>query len=135
MTLASYYLQIKLAHVGLVLGSGVLFAVRGAALLAGQPWPMLRPLRWLSVAIDTLLLAAGVTLWSVLGLNPVRDAWLGAKLIALLVYIGLGSFALRRGRTPGQRALYFAAALAVFGFMISIARAHQPLGFLQRWLD
>jgi uncharacterized membrane protein SirB2 len=134
MTLASYYVQIKLAHIGLVLVSGVLFAVRGAAVLAGQPWPMIRPLRRLSVAIDTLLLAAGVMLWSVLGLNPVRDAWLGAKLIALLAYIGLGSFALKRGRTIGQRALYFVAALAVFGLMVSIARAHQPLGVLQRLL-
>jgi uncharacterized membrane protein SirB2 len=84
--------------------------------------------RWASVAIDTALLSAGVAMWSLLALNPVRDSWLGTKLVLLLVYIVLGSFALKRGRTPRARAISYAAALAVYAFMISVALAHRPLG-------
>ena len=40
----------------------------------------------------------------------------------------LGSFALKRGRTRGVRAGSFVAAVAVFVFMLSIARLHHPLG-------
>lgn len=47
---------------------------------------------------------------------------------ALAVYFVLGTFALRRARTPRSRALCLAAALAVYLFIVSIARAHHPLG-------
>ena len=93
-SLASLYPWIKPAHVGLVTLSGTLFAVRGLAVLAQQPWPMRRAWRLLSYGIDTLLLTAGVLLWATLQLNPVHDSWLGAKLLLLLVYIVLGSLAL-----------------------------------------
>jgi uncharacterized membrane protein SirB2 len=122
------YPALKQAHVTLVLASGALFTLRGAAVLARAGWPMRSRWRILSVAIDTLLLAAGVALWALLALNPLRDAWLGTKLLLLVVYIVVGSVALRRGRTPAVRAASYAAALAVYGFMISVAVAHRPLG-------
>ena len=130
MSLVEFYPWIKQGHVALVSASGALFAVRGAAVLARQGWPM-RPLwRRLSVVIDTLLLTAGATLWTLLALNPLRDTWLGTKLVLLLVYIVLGSLALKRGRTQGVRALVYVAALATFGFMVGVALRHQALGFL-----
>ena len=128
MTLAELYLPIKHAHVSLVVASGALFALRGAAVLAGQRWAMARPLRMTSYVIDTLLLSAGVLLWVLLSLQPLRDAWLGTKLALLVVYVVLGSIALKRGRTPGTRAAGYAAALATFLFMVTVARAHDPLG-------
>ena len=96
MALAELYPSIKLAHIGLVMLSGALFATRGAALLAGRAWPMTRGLRVASVAIDSLLLAAGVALWSLLSLQPLRDAWLGSKLLLLVLYVVLGTLALKR---------------------------------------
>lgn len=129
--LASFYPWLKPAHVGLVAMSGTLFAVRGLAVLARQRWPMRRGWRLLSVGIDTLLLTAGVLLWTLLQLNPAHDAWLGTKLALLLVYIVLGSLALKRGRTPRTRALAFAAACAVFLFMATVAVGHHPLGLLR----
>jgi uncharacterized membrane protein SirB2 len=91
---------------------------------------MHKPWRRLSYAIDTLLLAAGVTLWALLALNPLHDAWLGTKLALLLLYIGLGSLALKRGRTAAVRRATYAAALAVYLFMATVAVAHHPLGLL-----
>jgi uncharacterized membrane protein SirB2 len=130
MSLIEFYPTLKSAHVGLVTGSGALFALRGAAVLAGQGWAMHKPWRVLSYCIDTLLLAAGVTLWAMLHLNPVRDPWLGTKLALLLLYIVLGSLALKRGRTPTVRRASYAAALATYLFMASVAMKHQPWGLL-----
>lgn len=126
MALIEYYPQIKLAHLALVTASGVLFACRGAATLARQRWPMTAPLRLTSIVIDTLLLAAGVTLWALLSLQPLRDAWLGTKLVLLVVYVMLGTVALKR-----RRAWAYAAALACYLFMVSVALAHHPLGALR----
>lgn len=133
MSLAAAYAEIKLAHVAFVAASGTLFAVRGAAVLAGQRWAMVKPLRVASYVIDTLLLAAGASLWAILALQPLRDGWLGTKLALLVVYVVLGSVALKRGRTPGARAAAYVAALAVFLFMVSVARAHHPLGVFATW--
>ena len=126
MDLLPWFAPIKLAHMVLVLASGSLFAARGIGVLSGRRWAMAVPVRRASVAIDTLLLAAGATLWALLALNPLRDTWLGAKLLALPVYIVLGSFALKRGRTPGQRAFFYGAALAVFVYIATVAVRHDP---------
>lgn len=121
---------LKLAHVALVTASGLLFALRGAAVQAGAAWAMRRPWRLLSVVIDTLLLTAGATLWWLLGLHPVRDPWLGTKLALLLLYIVLGSLAMKRGRTPAVRRASYAAALATYLFIATVALRHQPLGLM-----
>jgi uncharacterized membrane protein SirB2 len=59
---------------------------------------------------------------------PFVQAWLTVKVLLLVVYIALGVFALRRGRTRAIRAVCFGAALAVFLFIVTVARAHDPLG-------
>ena len=120
--------QIRQGHVALVGLSGCLFALRGAGVLAGARWPLHAGLRWASVAIDTLLLTAGVMLWTVLRLSPLRDPWLAAKLLLLVVYIVLGSYALKRARSPAARAGFLLAALLVFATMVSIALTRHPLG-------
>jgi uncharacterized membrane protein SirB2 len=56
------------------------------------------------------------------------NGWLTAKLILLVVYIVLGTIALKRGRTRKVRLLSFVGALAVYGSIIAIARLHHPLG-------
>lgn len=132
--MSSLYLSVKHAHIALVSLSGLLFAARGLAVLAGAAWPMRRWARALSVVIDTLLLTAGLTLWIWLGLNPLQQHWLGAKLALLLLYIVLGSLALKRVPTRRAKAAFLLAALAVFGFMVSVALAHHPAGLFARLL-
>lgn len=123
---------IRQAHLALVVLSGALFALRGAGVLAGARWPLHKALRIGSVVIDTLLLTAGVTLWSLLQLNPLRETWLGAKLILLVIYIMLGRWALRRAGTTAGRAVFFVAALTVFATLVSIGWTRHPLG-MWRW--
>ena len=122
------YLQIKWVHIAAVICSGSLFALRGAGVLAGARWPMWAPLRYLTYTIDTVLLTAALMLVTILHQYPFVQGWLTVKVCLLVVYIGLGTFALKRGRTPRVRACCYAAALAVFLFIVSVARAHHPLG-------
>ncbi len=129
LALLANYLQIKHAHMGLALASVAWFAARGVGVFAGARWPMAAGARWASMAIDTLLLVAGVTLWTLLHLNPVRDAWLGVKLLLLVAYVVAGSLALKRAATRGGRTVAFAVALALFAAMFGVARAHHPLGW------
>ncbi len=126
-----YYLQIKSVHVAMVIASGLLFALRGAAVLAGARWAMAAPLRYLSYTIDTTLLTAALMLLTALKLNPFAVPWLSVKLALLVAYVVLGSLALKRASSRRARAGYYFAALATFGFMYFVARAHHPLGLLQ----
>lgn len=127
---ASIYPWLLPLHITLVTLSVSLFALRGLGVLAGQTWPMAAWARGLAPVIDSLLLLAGGTLWWLLQLNPTQNHWLLAKLVLLIVYIVLGTLALKRAPTRGAKALCFVAALAVVGFMASIAMARHPLGLL-----
>jgi uncharacterized membrane protein SirB2 len=125
-----FYPQIKWVHVAAVLASGSLFALRGAAVVAGARWAMAAPLRYLSYTIDTVLLTAALMLATILHQYPFVHGWLTAKVLLLVVYIVLGSYALKRGRTRAVQLTCWLAALAFFAFIVSIARAHHSLGAL-----
>lgn len=124
----TYPLLLK-THLALVVGSVSVFAVRGLGVLQGQGWPLSLGWRRLSVVLDSALLTAGASLWWLLQLNPLHTPWLGLKLTLLLVYIALGSMALRRASSLRARALFLAAALLCVAFMASIALARHPLGW------
>jgi len=51
---------------------------------------------------------------TILTTNFGTHAWLTAKLVALVVYIGLGTVALKRGRTRRTRIAAWLVAQAVF---------------------
>jgi uncharacterized membrane protein SirB2 len=129
-----FYPQIRLVHIVCVVLSGALFLLRGAGVLAGARWPMTLLPRLLSYGIDTVLLTAALMLFAILPGGMFANGWLAMKLSLLVTYIVLGSFALKRARTPRARALCFAAAVATYLFMVSIARAHDPLGILRTWM-
>jgi len=125
-----FYPQIKFVHVLCVVLSGSLFALRGAMMLAGSGRASSAVLRMASYAIDTTLLTAALMLITILHQYPFVQAWLTAKVLLLAVYIVLGVFALRRGRTLRVRAVCYFAALAVFLSIVSVALAHNPPGWL-----
>jgi uncharacterized membrane protein SirB2 len=125
-----FYPQIKWVHVAAVISSGLLFALRGGAQLAGARWTMAAPLRFLSYFIDTVLLTAALMLVTVLHQYPFVQPWLTVKVVLLVVYVVLGSLALKRGRTRTVRLYCYLAALAVYLFIASVARTHDPWGIL-----
>lgn len=125
-----FYPQIKFAHVLCVILSGSLFALRGMMMLAGSRFANHAALRYLSYAIDTTLLTAALMLATILHQYPFAQAWLTVKVLLLVVYIVLGVFALRRGRTRRVRAICYVIALVVFASIVGVALTHNPLGWL-----
>jgi len=124
------YIALKHLHTTVVTLTLVLFVLRGFWMLRGYA---LLERRWMKITphiVHALLLisAFGVA-W--VGWNwPLEPhAWINAKFIALLIYIALGVIALKPSRSGAVRGSAFAAALAVYGYMYSVALAKSPLPF------
>lgn len=128
--MAAWFLQILWLHIACVIVSGSVFFARGCLMLAGSAATNHPAFEWTSRCVDTLFLAAGIALTLIIHQYPFVQAWLTVKVLLLVVYIILGTFALRRGRTRAVRAACFVGALAVFVFIITVARTQNPLGAL-----
>ncbi len=128
-----FYAEIKWVHVAAVLVSGGLFLLRGLVMLAGGRWAKAAPIQYLTYAVDTVLLTAALMLTTIINQYPFVHGWLTVKVLLLVVYIVLGWFALRPERTKISRLSLWLAALAVYAFIISVARMHHPLGFFIRF--
>jgi uncharacterized membrane protein SirB2 len=129
-----FYPQIKSVHILSVILSGSLFMLRGILMLARSRAANHAGLRYASYAIDTILLTSALMLVSVLHAYPFVQHWLTVKVVLLVVYIVLGTIALKRGRTRGAQVTAYFAALFVYAFIITVARAHDPWGFLGRFI-
>ena len=129
-----FYAQIKWVHIVAVVCSGSLFFVRGLMHLNQMKIAMAAPVRYLSYSIDTVLLTAALMLATMLPSAMFANGWLLEKIILLVVYIVLGSFALKRGRDRKNRVWFYISAVLVYGFMFSVARAHHPLGIFSFFL-
>lgn len=124
----AFYLEIRAVHIGAVLLSGFLMLLRGVARNGfDASWVMAWPVRTLSYAIDTMLLTAALMLTTIIQQYPFADRWLTIKVVLLVVYVVLGYRALR-GRNLHVRWTSLAGAALVYGFIVSVARAHDPLG-------
>ena len=124
-----FYLQIRTVHIWAVTASGLLFALRGGTFnLMGASWPKALPVRLLSWTIDTILLTAALMLMTVVRQYPFVDHWLTVKVVLLVLYIGLGTLAFGAARPRRARIGFWIVALMVFGFIVTVARAHDPLG-------
>ena len=128
------YPQIKMLHIALVLLSGALFALRGGAALFGMRWPRHAVVRYTSYTIDTFLLTSAAMLATILPRALFANGWLTVKLVLVVVYIVLGVMAMRASLSRGARTGFYIAALAVFAFILGIARLHSPWGWLAPYL-
>jgi uncharacterized membrane protein SirB2 len=125
-----YYLVLRNVHIGCAILTIALFVLRGGLMLAESSWQRNPVLRYLPHAVDTVLLTSALMLTTVIRQYPFGTGWLTAKVALLVLYIVLGSIALKRGRTRRTRVVAFCAALATVGFLVTVARAHHPLGVL-----
>ena len=128
-----FYPAIRHVHILAVILSGSLFALRGIGMLMQSRWHQAPGVRYLSYSIDTVLLTAAMLLVVILPAAMFANHWLSVKLVLIVVYVVLGVFALRRGRTTRIRTACYFAALLAFAAIVGIARAHHPLGWLL-WL-
>lgn len=77
---------------------------------------------------DTVLLAAALTMVALAQWPILETPWLVAKIVGLLVYIGFGTVALKRGRSQRTRLAAFVGALAAFGYVVSVALSKSAAG-------
>ena len=124
------FVWLKMAHVSSALLSISGFALRGYWMLTDNPLLQRRLTRVLPHIVDTLLLGSAIAMLFVWQADPLQLPWLIAKIVGLLLYIGLGMVALRFGKTRRQRAIAFALALLTAAYILSVAYSKSPLGFL-----
>ena len=125
------YVLLKQLHLATIALTLALFLLRGVWMVMDSPRLQARWARIVPHLNDTLLLASGIALAVLLQQYPLVHGWLTAKVLALIAYIVLGTLALKRGKTKAQRVTAWVAALLVFGYMLAVARAHDPLPFPQ----
>ncbi|TLY95009.1 MAG: hypothetical protein E6K36_04040 [Gammaproteobacteria bacterium] len=128
--LASQFAAIRLVHITCVAMSGSLFCLRGILRIASIPTAHHWLLRLASHVIDTALLLAAILLTLILHQYPFTDAWLTTKVLLLVLYIVLGTIALKRARTVFGRVVAFVFALLTFAYIIGVAITHHPAGWL-----
>jgi len=123
------YYMLKLGHIASVVISGSLFVYRYARLSMHPDQPLPKALKVLPHINDTVLLFCAIGMLTLIGLNPFTTPWLLAKIVALLVYIVLGTICMRS--LPGSRrqAVSFVAALSVFAYIVLVGLSKQVYPF------
>jgi uncharacterized membrane protein SirB2 len=119
---------LKLVHVSCAVLSISGFALRGCWMLTDNPLLGHRLARVLPHIIDTLLLGTAVGMLLIWRTSPLALDWLIAKIVALLLYIGLGMVAFRFGKSRSQRAGAFVLALLTAAYIVSVAYTKSALG-------
>lgn len=125
--MSEYYPLIKHLHLTSVTLSILFFMVRGAGMLVDAAWLQKKLVRVLPHIIDTILLASAIALTIILSQYPFTTDWLTAKVIGLILYIGLGTIALKRGRTKAIRITAFMLALCSVAYILSVAITHNAV--------
>jgi uncharacterized membrane protein SirB2 len=123
------YLALKHLHLTFVALSLIFFILRGIWLfinsnLLTQKWVKISP-----HIISTLLLLSGLVLAVHMGISPGSHPWLIAKIIAMVVYIGIGVATFKVTNRNLSKTLWM-SALLVFAYMVCVAITKNPLLFL-----
>lgn len=121
--------MLKTIHVTCVLLSVIGFFIRGVWMMWDSPRLQQRWVKIVPHIVDTLLLASAVILVYQMHISPLEQTWLLAKIIALLFYIGIGSVALKAGRSKRQRTGAWLLGLVTFTYIVSVAFTKSPLGW------
>lgn len=128
------YPGLKIIHVSCAAASYLLFVTRGVWMMRKSDLLQQRWVRIVPHVIDTVLLASAIALTVILREYPLTHGWLTAKVSGLIVYIALGTAALKRGRTLRGRVAAWIAAQLVFMYIVAVAVTRNPMpwtGFTQ----
>jgi len=95
--------------------------INGSQMLS-QKWVKILP-----HSNDTILLLSAIVLASQAQQYPFESDWITAKVLGLLVYIALGMFAFRWGRTLLIKTGAWLCALCVYLYIIGVAVSKSPV--------
>ena len=119
-------LLIQNLHMTLAMLSILGFIIRGPLAIRQHAIMQQKLLRILPHIVDTFLLLAAIYLAWTLSLHPFNSGWILAKVIGLVVYIGLCTLVIKRRGSIMQQWLTYGAAIAVFGYIIAVAISKNP---------
>jgi uncharacterized membrane protein SirB2 len=121
------YLALKHLHTTAAALSLIFFVVRAYWSVLASPTLQNKFVRIAPHVIDTVLLACGLAMAFTIGFN---QGWIWAKLIALVLYIVVGTMAIKRGKTPASRAVSALVAIAIFIYIVGVAIKQNPWSWL-----
>jgi uncharacterized membrane protein SirB2 len=102
------------------------FIIRGYWMISGSKLLHTKPVKIVPHIIDTVLLLSAVVLEMLSGFYPLKVDWVTLKVLLLVVYIILGTFALKRGRTKPIKIICFVLAIITFLGIYGLA-VHKPI--------
>ena len=123
------YAALKMIHVTSVVISYLLFSLRSMWMMRGSAALQQRWVKITPHIVDTVLLTSAIALAIMIDQDPVNNSWLGAKVVGLLLYIGLGMIALRFGKTRKAKISAWIAAQVVFLYIVLVALTKNPTVF------
>lgn len=115
------YTFIKIIHMSCAMLSVLGFLARGVLKLQGSAIIDKKLVKILPHVIDTVLLVSAITLVIMSGQYPWVAPWVGAKIVGLVIYIGLGVVVMRTAKTQQTRIVAFVLALVTAGYIFMVA--------------
>lgn len=115
------YTFIKIVHMSFAMISILGFLGRGILKINESPIVEKKLVKVLPHVIDTVLLVSAIVLVVMSGQYPWVAPWVGAKVLGLIVYIGLGVVVMRTAKTRQARIIAFALALVTAAYILMVA--------------
>lgn len=119
------YLLIKHLHVTAATLSILFFMVRAYWSVTENSLLQKKFVKIAPHVIDTVLLVAAILLAMLLG-PAASQPWVLTKIVLLIVYVGVGTIAIKRGRTARSRAIAAVVAVLIFFYIVGVALKHHP---------
>jgi uncharacterized membrane protein SirB2 len=123
------YYWVKHLHLTTVTLNICIFMLRFYWMMQKSGWVHKKPVRYISVTNDTLLLLAGITMALMSHQYPFAAPWLTTKLLVLVIYIIFGSIALKRGSSMRVRIISGIVAIFCFLYIVSVAYSRTPVSW------
>lgn len=124
-----FYAEMVQWHVLLAWSSVAIFFVRGLLFQFGTPrlQDMAKDPRLMVLVfgVNACLVVTGLSLWGLIGYHPLRDTWLGIKLLALIGYAVCGHWAMTQARL---HVLGYLTALALLALAMDLSFSRSFLG-------
>lgn len=124
-----YYSLLKYLHIFTINITFAFFIIRGYWVIINSPsltqgWVKIFP-----HINDTILLIAAINMSYLHEWRLFNQSWLIAKLCAVIIYIVLGSIALRPGRPKLIRLFAWLMAMLIFLYIVVVAVSKDPWPF------
>lgn len=118
------YSLLKILHISAAIATISGFVLRSFWMMKSSELLHRKLTKSLPHVVDTVFLLSGIAMLYQLSVNPFTQLWLLAKFAGLVVYIVLGTIAIKRGPTLQIRMLAAVSAVAVFAYIAGVARTH-----------